>query len=155
MFILGALSVQVVGAIWYLLLIERQTTCWRSECRQETGSINVTKCSIEYLDCESRNQIFRQIWAQNTSVFQNCNPNNDISFNFGIFQVALTKHVPSTNFNDKYFYSLWWGLQQFWYVLHPPWISYIHFRDCIYFVLMPMVVKLWEVKEKPFVLIIR
>ncbi|XXG58366.1 hypothetical protein AAC387_Pa04g0690 [Persea americana] len=111
--LLYTLASHVVGAIWYLLLIERQTTCWRSECRQETGSINVTKCSIEYLDCESQNQIFRQIWAQNTSVFQNCNPNNDISFNFGIFQVALTKHVPSTNFNDKYFYSLWWGLQQF------------------------------------------
>ena len=119
-FILGALSMQLVGSLWYLLSIKRQAVCWESECSAETGSINVTACSIRYLDCESQNQIVRQIWAQNTSVFQNCDPNNNNStFNFGLFQAVLSNQVVSIKFLEKYLYCLWWGLQQLRY-LHTP-----------------------------------
>lgn len=109
--VIPALSVQVLGASWYLLSIERQTMCWKSECKKESDSINGTKCSVKYFDCESRNLIFRQNWAKNTSVFQNCDPNNKIDFNFGIFENALTKDVVSLKFIEKYLYCLWWGLQ--------------------------------------------
>ncbi|XXG58368.1 hypothetical protein AAC387_Pa04g0692 [Persea americana] len=61
----------------------------------------------------SNNQIVRQIWAQNTSVFQNCDPNNNNStFNFGLFQAVLSNQVVSIKFLEKYLYCLWWGLQQ-------------------------------------------
>ncbi|XXG58365.1 hypothetical protein AAC387_Pa04g0689 [Persea americana] len=109
--LLYMLASHVLGASWYLLSIERQTMCWKSECKKEIDSINGTKCSVEYFDCESRNLIVRQNWAKSTSVFQNCDPNNNIDFKFGIFANALTKDVVSLKFIEKYLYCLWWGLQ--------------------------------------------
>ncbi|XP_058113875.1 cyclic nucleotide-gated ion channel 17-like isoform X3 [Magnolia sinica] len=103
---------QVLGASWYLLSIERQTACWKTECRNETESINGAKCKFAYLDCDTWYQTERQNWANSTPVFQNCNPDNSgITFNFGIFEDALTKNVVSSSFVKKYLYCLWWGLQ--------------------------------------------
>ncbi|KAG6526027.1 hypothetical protein ZIOFF_016001 [Zingiber officinale] len=77
-------TLQVLGASWYLLSVERQTTC--------------------HPDHEA--------WAQATQVFGNCDANNpNITFNYGIFQNALTNEALSTEFIKKYFYCLWWGLQ--------------------------------------------
>ncbi|THU66334.1 hypothetical protein C4D60_Mb05t13060 [Musa balbisiana] len=54
----------------------------------------------------------RQRWAKSTKVFDNCDPNNaNTTFNYGIFQNALTNEAFSTEFIKKYFYCLWWGLQ--------------------------------------------
>lgn len=93
--------------------MDRYTSCWKSLCKKENGS---TKCLLHYLDCSSFNQEGRKIWANTTTIFKNCNPeNDDIEFNYGIFENALTKNVVFSNFFEKYFYCLWWGLQNLRY----------------------------------------
>ncbi|XP_047325905.1 probable cyclic nucleotide-gated ion channel 14 [Impatiens glandulifera] len=103
------LASHILGASWYLLSIERQASCWKSACRHESSP---TKCSLGFLDCGSLNDASRVAWANVTAVFGNCDPSNDnISFKFGIFGNAVTNGVVSTKFLEKYFYCLWWGLQ--------------------------------------------
>lgn len=106
--LLYMLASHVLGAAWYLLSIDRYTSCWKSECRKES---NLTQCALTYLDCDSLNLKDRMTWAINTTVFDKCNPDNDIQFNYGIFENAVKKSVVSSNFIEKYFYCLWWGLQ--------------------------------------------
>ncbi|KAI0518767.1 hypothetical protein KFK09_006203 [Dendrobium nobile] len=108
--LLYMIASNVIGAAYYLLTIDRQTTCWNSKCRLENGTSGAP-CKMEYLDCDFISAV-DPTWASNTSVFANCNASDDsISFNFGIYQNALTTGAVSTNFFRKYFYSLWWGLQ--------------------------------------------
>lgn len=104
----------MLGASWYLLSIERHATCWKSLCRHDEG--NFPGCSLKYLDCKSLRREDRQIWANSTQVFNSCDPNNDnTSFKYGIFENALTQSVVSSPFLEKYFYCLWWGLQNLRY----------------------------------------
>ncbi|PKU62711.1 cyclic nucleotide-gated ion channel 17 [Dendrobium catenatum] len=108
--LLYMIASNVIGAAYYLLTIDRQTTCWNSKCRLENGTSGAP-CKMEYLDCDFISAV-DPTWVSNTSVFANCNASDDsISFNFGIYQNALTTGAVSTNFFRKYFYSLWWGLQ--------------------------------------------
>ncbi|XP_073101295.1 cyclic nucleotide-gated ion channel 17 isoform X2 [Elaeis guineensis] len=101
---------QVLGAVYYLLSISRQITCWKSECQME--NMNGTTCDLKFLDCDISNWRARQLWATQTNVFSNCNANNQsITFNYGIFSGSLNNDVVSTGFIEKYFYCLWWGLQ--------------------------------------------
>ncbi|XP_062018688.1 probable cyclic nucleotide-gated ion channel 14 [Rosa rugosa] len=106
--ILYMLASHVLGASWYLLSIERYATCWKSQCRKEVDPI---KCFLSYLDCGSLNNDGRLQWINSTHVFSNCNPENSIGFNYGIFENALTNNVVSSSFLEKYLYCLWWGLQ--------------------------------------------
>ncbi|KAM3224331.1 hypothetical protein ACQJBY_057616 [Aegilops geniculata] len=100
--LLYLIASHVLGALWYLLSVDRQTACWKMSCRNETG------CNIRYLDCDTPNQT----WASTTSVFSNCNASDDsISFDYGMFQPALSNQAPAQGFLRKFFYSLWWGLQ--------------------------------------------
>ncbi|XP_034700563.1 cyclic nucleotide-gated ion channel 17-like [Vitis riparia] len=106
--LLYMLASHVLGAAWYLLSIDRYMACWKSVCRKETGP---TKCFLNYLDCDAFNHDNRKSWANSTNVFKSCYPENDITFKYGIFENAVTKRVVSSNFLEKYFYCLWWGLQ--------------------------------------------
>ncbi|XP_008223542.1 PREDICTED: probable cyclic nucleotide-gated ion channel 17 isoform X1 [Prunus mume] len=106
--LLYMLASHVLGAAWYLLSIDRYTSCWKSFCKKEVSS---TKCSLSYLDCDNFNSKGYQTWANITEVFENCNPANN-TFKYGIFESAVAKNAVSANFITKYFYCLWWGLQQ-------------------------------------------
>ncbi|BFG14684.1 hypothetical protein CerSpe_009580 [Prunus speciosa] len=106
--LLYMLASHVLGAAWYLLSIDRYTSCWKSFCKKEVIS---TKCLLPYLDCDNFNRKGYQTWANSTKVFENCNPANN-NFKYGIFESAVAKNVVSANFITKYFYCLWWGLQQ-------------------------------------------
>ncbi|XP_052209392.1 probable cyclic nucleotide-gated ion channel 14 [Diospyros lotus] len=106
--LLYMLASHISGASWYLLSIERHATCWKSACRHEFNSM---KCSLKFLDCGSVDNEGRRTWANSTATFSNCNPANNIQFNYGIFQNAVTNNVVSSDFLEKYFYCLWWGLQ--------------------------------------------
>uniref|UniRef100_A0A0E0PYM7 Cyclic nucleotide-binding domain-containing protein n=1 Tax=Oryza rufipogon TaxID=4529 RepID=A0A0E0PYM7_ORYRU len=89
----------VLGALWYLLSIERKDACWRDMC-----SNNSTVCNQAYLYCgDKENSILRTA----------CLPidSNDIDPNFGIYVPALNNVSQSTNFLAKLFYCVWWGLQ--------------------------------------------
>ncbi|XWS16910.1 hypothetical protein CRYUN_Cryun33cG0022200 [Craigia yunnanensis] len=107
--LLFMLASHVVGAAWYLLSIDRYTSCWKKNCRKEFAPV---RCSLYYLDCDTFGHKDRTMWANGTDVFKNCDPRNDIDFQYGIFESAVTKNVVSTGFLEKYFYCLWWGLQQ-------------------------------------------
>ncbi|KAJ4959068.1 hypothetical protein NE237_026179 [Protea cynaroides] len=107
--LLYLIASHVFGASWYLLTVERYTTCWKSECTNEVGPL---KCSLSYLNCESLQNNKRTIWANSTVVFNNCDPNNqNRTFNYGIFAYGLTNNVGSLNFLVKYVFCFWWGLQ--------------------------------------------
>uniref|UniRef100_A0A2N9EKJ1 Cyclic nucleotide-binding domain-containing protein n=1 Tax=Fagus sylvatica TaxID=28930 RepID=A0A2N9EKJ1_FAGSY len=108
--LLYMLASHVLGASWYLLSIERHATCWKSECRKEDSPIH---CVLPYLSCDSLNTDDRTKWENSTAVFNNCNPDNPIpiSFKYGLFESAVTENVISSVFVEKYFYCLWWGLQ--------------------------------------------
>lgn len=107
--LLYMLASHVLGAAWYLLSVDRYTSCWKSICRDEENS---TKCVSRYLDCDTFDLDARKTWANITSVFKNCDPNGDsTTFKYGIFENAVTKDVVSSSFLEKYFYCLWWGLQ--------------------------------------------
>lgn len=104
--LLYILASHVLGAAWYLLSIDRYTTCWKSICKKEP------KCFLHYVDCDALYHYDRVSWANTTSMFNNCNPDKDIDFQFGLFEDAIKKDAFSSSFFEKYFYCLWWGLQQ-------------------------------------------
>ncbi|KAL7112020.1 hypothetical protein ACP275_05G126400 [Erythranthe tilingii] len=106
--LLYMLASHVLGASWYLVSIERHATCWKSACGDE---FNRTKCSLSYLDCGTLTHSDRAEWVNKTLVFTNCNPDNGTYFNYGIFGTAVANNVVSSGFVEKYFYCLWWGLQ--------------------------------------------
>lgn len=109
------LSVQVLGAIWYLMSIERHFSCWKDECaKKQKGSPD---CYKDYLDCSSLSKPGRQEWSETTEVFKNCDATGDITFEFGMFGDANTERVTSASFFDRYFYCLWWGLKSLRYSL--------------------------------------
>lgn len=106
--LLYMLASHVLGAAWYVLSVDRYLSCWKSVCKREESP---SKCSLSYLNCDATDIGERNIWINGTKVFQNCDPGPDISFKFGIFEKAVTKQVVSSSFIQKYFYCLWWGLQ--------------------------------------------
>ncbi|KDP33464.1 hypothetical protein JCGZ_07035 [Jatropha curcas] len=106
--LLYMLASHVLGASWYLLSIERQATCWKSACRHEFSSVS---CTLPFLDCDSMNTDARVLWANSTQVFNRCNPESSTFFDYGIFAKAVTQSIVSSDFIEKYFYCLWWGLQ--------------------------------------------
>ncbi|KAK3155493.1 hypothetical protein QOZ80_2BG0203920 [Eleusine coracana subsp. coracana] len=101
--VLYLIASHVLGALWYLLSVDRQTACWKKSCRNEAG------CNIKFLDCDTTPN---PIWANATNVFSDCDASDEsIRFDFGMFQPALANQAPAQSFAMKYFYSLWWGLQ--------------------------------------------
>ncbi|URD92956.1 cyclic nucleotide-gated ion channel [Musa troglodytarum] len=96
--LLYMIASHVLGASWYLLSVERQTTCWKSECMKENGT-DGPSCAPRFLDCSSFKDSDRHNWANLTNVFHNCDPSNDnITFKYGIFESALTNGALSTAF---------------------------------------------------------
>lgn len=95
-----------------MLSIERHATCWKSVCKDESSPI---RCSLAYMDCGTLNIENRQIWANSTLVFTSCDPQNSTVFDYSIFANAVGKNVVSSDFVEKYFYCLWWGLQNLRY----------------------------------------
>lgn len=95
------LASHVFGALWYLLSIQREDTCWREKCDNTVG------CDLASLYCGSNT-------AQNNSFLANACPTNgnaDIDPIFGIYIRALKTVSQSTGFFEKFFYCFWWGLQ--------------------------------------------
>ncbi|KAE8730796.1 putative cyclic nucleotide-gated ion channel 14 [Hibiscus syriacus] len=107
--LLYMLASHVVGAAWYVLSVDRYTSCWKKICRKEIASLG---CNLSYLDCDSFGHSDRNNWTEFTGVFQQCDPKNNIEFQYGIFESAVTKNAVTKGFIEKYFYCLWWGLQQ-------------------------------------------
>ncbi|XP_015694209.1 cyclic nucleotide-gated ion channel 1-like isoform X2 [Oryza brachyantha] len=92
-------SAGVLGALWYLLSIERKDACWRDKC-----SNNTANCNSTYLYCGIK---------ENTFLGNVCLPinSNGIDPYFGIYVPALNNVSQSSSFFAKLFYCIWWGLQ--------------------------------------------
>ncbi|VAI88826.1 unnamed protein product [Triticum turgidum subsp. durum] len=95
---------QVLGAVWYLLSIQRKDACWKQKC-----SLN-PDCNPAYLYCGNGNTN-----AENVFLRSVCNPSittdNLPDPLFGIYLPAINNVSQSTNFFAKLFYCVWWGLQ--------------------------------------------
>ncbi|GLJ53273.1 hypothetical protein SUGI_1135320 [Cryptomeria japonica] len=103
--LLYILASHVLGACWYLLAIERQDSCWRHVCRSER-----LQCKNNYFDCKSLKNELRDNWFKSSNITSTC-INNENSYKFGIYEEALKLTTASSGFLSKYFYCLWWGLQ--------------------------------------------
>ncbi|XP_070681620.1 cyclic nucleotide-gated ion channel 1-like isoform X4 [Malus domestica] len=95
---------QVLGAFWYLVSIERETTCWKAACGN-----NATICSGKDLYCDTAS------WNASTFLNSSCpiQDEDKLKFDFGIFLDALQSGIveSSTDFPQKFFYCFWWGLR--------------------------------------------
>lgn len=108
---------QVTGAAWYLLAVERYDTCWREAC------IESKKCTINYLYCGiSENVPGYKEWSDiRVDVLnKSCAAEGDNPpFHFGIFTEAISsKVIASTEFFSKFLFCLWWGLKNLRYDTH-------------------------------------
>ncbi|XP_008783842.2 cyclic nucleotide-gated ion channel 1-like [Phoenix dactylifera] len=98
--LLYMLASHVLGAMWYLLAIDRQYACWRHACSQSQNH-----CHMASLYCGEHN-------GNNSFLFHDCPLSEDQNvFNFGIYLHALQNVAQSRNFLEKLFYCFWWGLQ--------------------------------------------
>lgn len=106
---------QIVGALWYLFAIERKDTCWDHACRESPG------CNVQNLYCAhevSNLDAWRNVSA--TYITPKCSigdDDNKPAFKYGIYAQAMSSGVlDSERFVSKYFYCLWWGLQNLRYL---------------------------------------
>ena len=110
------MPVQVIGASWYLLAIERQYSCWNEECAKEE---NLTyPCNRVYFDCDHVDEPGRDEWLKQTKVLSNCSTGTSpLNFTFGMYGPAFTEGVTSATFFEKYFFCFWFGLKSLRYLL--------------------------------------
>lgn len=114
------LASHIVGAFWYLFAVERKDACWQAACFESEN------CNPKYLYCAREGRIDMDKWKNvSQSVLDpKCKPkddddkdddnkkDDDDDFDYGIFENALRKGIlESDNFVSKYFFCLWWGLQ--------------------------------------------
>ncbi|KAF7131761.1 hypothetical protein RHSIM_Rhsim09G0204600 [Rhododendron simsii] len=96
------LASHVLGAYWYLFSIERETTCWKSAHRNQTGFV------YHSVYCDNGTEFNKSFLNESCPI----EPPNATVFDFGIFLSALRSGVVgSRNFPEKFFYCFWWGLQ--------------------------------------------
>ncbi|XAR50159.1 hypothetical protein NMG60_11004413 [Bertholletia excelsa] len=109
--LLYMLASHVVGAMWYLMSMERQYECWRHGCLRERNRTHSPSCRTSFLDCNNVETPERMHWLTFTNVEIQCNSSDIRSFDYGIFAEAFTDEVTTSGFMEKYFYCLWWGLR--------------------------------------------
>ncbi|XP_052139167.1 cyclic nucleotide-gated ion channel 18 [Oryza glaberrima] len=109
--LLYTLASHVLGALWYLLSIERQYTCWMDVCTRENGTNPaIPKCYMSYLDCKTLEDPIRMDWHSRSEIDHQCLL-PEATYVYGLFADALNLDVAKVNFWDKYLYCLWWGFR--------------------------------------------
>ncbi|KAM1033224.1 hypothetical protein TB2_036241 [Malus domestica] len=97
------LTSHVLGAFWYFLALQRQSTCWQLACQSDQNG-----CKRSTFYCNDR--LFQNL----TTLNDLCpiNPSDAKVFDFGIFLDALQSGVvESTDFPRKILHCFWWGLR--------------------------------------------
>ncbi|XP_044472348.1 probable cyclic nucleotide-gated ion channel 5 [Mangifera indica] len=101
----------VVGALWYFFALARNDTCWHRACHETAG------CNTDFLYCGNQNMGGYSDWSRNsTAVLQShCSVKEENPpFDYGIFLYVFSHGIASSdNLFTKYYYSFWWGLQNF------------------------------------------
>ncbi|CAN8273412.1 unnamed protein product [Cochlearia groenlandica] len=110
--LLYMLASHIVGALWYLLALERNNGCWKRAC------LSSDDCERDFLFCGNEGMDGYAAWsAVKESVLQrdcpvNVTDGDNPPFDFGIYLRALSSGIVSSeSFVSKYFFCLWWGLQ--------------------------------------------
>ncbi|KAL8497590.1 hypothetical protein ACS0TY_021071 [Phlomoides rotata] len=108
--LLYMLASHIVGALWYVLSVERNDTCWQRACKRNG------QCSTNFLYCGNEKMDNYDDWSKiREGILSAACPvdvDNNPPFDFGIFKQALASEIVSTRkFLSKYCYCLWWGLQ--------------------------------------------
>nr|XP_043613544.1 protein CNGC15b-like [Erigeron canadensis] len=101
--LLFMLAAHVIGAMWYLLGIERQGLCWVEVCDAET------ECKHRYFDCVNVNLPLREAWYPTSNVTRICADTNE--YKYGLVEDSVGYSIASATFFKKYSYCLWWGLR--------------------------------------------
>ncbi|KAF5200639.1 Cyclic nucleotide-gated ion channel [Thalictrum thalictroides] len=101
--LLYMLASHIFGATWYFFAIEREDMCWRAACKRASD------CNFAKLYCGSSSVV-----GGNQFLNASCpilEPDK-AKFDFGIYlDVLQSRVVESTDFPQKLFYCLWWGLR--------------------------------------------
>jgi cyclic nucleotide gated channel len=106
------LYLQVVGACWYFLAVDRQVTCWRYTCQDEVD----ISCNEAFFDCSSLDALAaaRSSREMFSNITTNCDSiaSSNPFFNYGIYTNAINNGITTSNmkFMVKYFYCVWTGL---------------------------------------------
>ncbi|XP_051124211.1 putative cyclic nucleotide-gated ion channel 8 [Andrographis paniculata] len=102
------LASHVFGALWYLLAIERKDTCWNMACSESADcDVNNLYCANGVSNLEQWRDIGKIVLEPKCAV-----KDEQSKFKYGIYLQALSSGVlESEAFFSKYFYCLWWGLQ--------------------------------------------
>ncbi|XP_015892210.3 probable cyclic nucleotide-gated ion channel 5 [Ziziphus jujuba] len=112
--LLYMLASHIIGALWYLLAVERNDTCWQKACKESNESSG-TECITSFLYCGNQGIPGYDAWNRtNHPIFNGtCSGDDGVDqFDFGIYTNALTSGIVSSNkLLSKYCYCLWWGLQ--------------------------------------------
>ncbi|KAF8711136.1 hypothetical protein HU200_029144 [Digitaria exilis] len=109
--LLYTLASHVLGALWYLLSVERQYSCWMEVCTNEGGGTAVMPgCAMDFLDCKSRENPIRQTWHNHSAIQKQCMLPESV-YDYGLFADALNLDRNGVAFVDKYLYCLWWGFR--------------------------------------------
>eukprot|EP00257_Ricinus_communis_P018594 XP_015577354.1 probable cyclic nucleotide-gated ion channel 10 [Ricinus communis] len=103
------LASHTLGAIWYLLSIEREDTCWRNVCKAPGCNKSV---DLYCGDDRKDNPELSNFLKASCPFIQPDEINSSTVFNFGIFFDALESEiVESWDFPKKFCYCFWWGLR--------------------------------------------
>lgn len=100
----------MLGALWYLLSIQRAEFCWREQCRSKGG------CDFSYFYCGVDDKKGQSVLLNTTICLPANQSNNPLHPTFGIYEVAIENITQSKSFFEKLFFCVWWGLQNLRYV---------------------------------------
>ncbi|GLT27770.1 hypothetical protein SLA2020_027430 [Shorea laevis] len=108
------LASHVLGAIWYLLSVERQVRCWVDVARKYRRDRRLLYCNDDKDPRRIDNSSNLDLLPLLNTYCPLINPDdtNSTVFNFGIFIDALQSGIVETRgFPKKFFYCFWWGLR--------------------------------------------
>ncbi|XP_059312479.1 cyclic nucleotide-gated ion channel 1-like [Lycium ferocissimum] len=95
----------VVGALWYMITVERLDNCWRKACN------HIKNCVLDHLCCGKQGKGNAHFLNSSCPLLKP----DDITegdFDFGIFLDALQSQVVGKRcFWSKLSYCFWWGLR--------------------------------------------
>ncbi|KAG2308207.1 hypothetical protein Bca52824_027955 [Brassica carinata] len=109
--LLYMLASHIVGALWYLLALERNNDCWSKAC------VKKDNCTRNFCFCGNQNMEGYAAWyTAKSSVLQEKCPVNVTGEEPPLIlestrELSLSGIVSSKKFVSKYFFCLWWGLQ--------------------------------------------